>query len=1229
MSNPSSLYAEKVFAEHPLGLWALDEKVDYLSLITESQRDVEDLWTITGGTAFSGAGIVGEPFIDSPTTVIKGLVPTGDTNEIVCISPNLANFSTFDSEYGNFCIGSYIYIDSVYAQSISIGYEYTDPTSLIVYQDLKTFEVEVSDSWIFLSETFDTPDETANFRVVIKINTLDGGSTIDDYVFYINGVTAGQWSEEFNTSSLGVETIQIPSSISSYGGMQGVEAFNYGIQDTPGYYISALGLLARNTSLPLVFGSSNLTKLNVSSGASLIVPGKGFLNNKGKYNDYTVEFWARINSDSFLDKRIFGPISSTDGLYINGGFLTLSIGNNFASHFIGEWYRPMLIHIRFVQNTASLLINGEQVLSFNFNINDLTFPHELDEEGKDQDWLGFYSYEDINPFEVDCISIYPYQVPITVAKRRWVYGQAVVSPESIDLAYGGSSTFIDYPFSGYTANYSYPNFAKWEQGSFDNLVTSSQSLSTPQYSLPNISIQEKTLSDLYLDNKEIQDEQNNFITFRPNNSWNNVHSYFNFNNFNIINNEPIAIYGIFSSENMLSTETLFTIYNSITKNYFSATKEDDHINYSLFYNGQQETIYDDFIYQSFYDDEGLIVDAGTYNTAFWDSVIDGGTPTTVFPGLVSGEKYIAGINIEKLVSFFGGNVASFFGNKNGLEIYVGGDNDPNNSFTGNIYKFGISSKLNSNLINDNFNNEGIAISSSVGEMIDHVASYTLAAFEKYGNYFLDINSYGYWEDYMPLSYFAKYVTNSKGKSYYDLDFLQFNIDIPSPSITSESEEISSWTYSELKNDYLFPVQKNYGQLDNFLLTNWEEYLDLQNKSVASYSYDTSNSTIKTYISFQYIEDGANNLDSFFTSVEPIQDSLVIDIDSFENWETTKFEVVNNTIIYPSKKVDFNKIAIVYHLEFNSIAINKNPVSIKKLEIASQALNDNSFNPVGTRFGQNIFPFKKSGVYYDYKSKNPFNIYKGSSPYLYLTRDSGVKVSGETSPQTSRGISVPINSSLALDYKVNAIQLWMRYDSLFFTLEEKDLFEINYKGDTIKFYVSSDNINGTRGKIIARSESTNQEYQGLSYYWNGNLVREPRMTKNEWGVLAIAFPESLNFNSYLGAINLTGSVLFNNISYYQSTGIQKIQKSINRPWSRVKNDGENNLNWQYWLDNYTWNGVLVLSTLDLYGSNPVEIYKTYIGTNKIIVDDNQGMSFDSVKIKVYNDTSWQVQVKVPV
>ena len=40
MSNPSNLYAEKIYSEHPTVLWALDDKLDYSSFISEDQRDI-------------------------------------------------------------------------------------------------------------------------------------------------------------------------------------------------------------------------------------------------------------------------------------------------------------------------------------------------------------------------------------------------------------------------------------------------------------------------------------------------------------------------------------------------------------------------------------------------------------------------------------------------------------------------------------------------------------------------------------------------------------------------------------------------------------------------------------------------------------------------------------------------------------------------------------------------------------------------------------------------------------------------------------------------------------------------------------------------------------------------------------------------------------------------------------------------------------------------------------
>ena len=47
MTTPSNSYAEKVYAEHPIGLWTLDESVDYVSLITEDDRNMENSWVIT------------------------------------------------------------------------------------------------------------------------------------------------------------------------------------------------------------------------------------------------------------------------------------------------------------------------------------------------------------------------------------------------------------------------------------------------------------------------------------------------------------------------------------------------------------------------------------------------------------------------------------------------------------------------------------------------------------------------------------------------------------------------------------------------------------------------------------------------------------------------------------------------------------------------------------------------------------------------------------------------------------------------------------------------------------------------------------------------------------------------------------------------------------------------------------------------------------------------------
>jgi hypothetical protein len=1186
MSNPSNLYAEKVFSEHPLSLWSLDDQVDYVSLISEAQRDLTDSWTITGCTATASANILGQPFPSSAITKLEGSVPTGATSEILAIGPELVNFDDMDNGLGTFSVGCYVYVESLNAQSISIGYQYVDLLEETV-QELKTFNVDFFNRWVFISETFDVKIDSAMIKPVIKIVSESGGAQTSDYLYYINGLSVGQWSEEFNATSLGVNLTNTPLSI-SLPQTGAIATTSYGAFSDYGYYLASAvdngSLYAKNSSFPLVFGSSNSTCLSPgnASSPSLIFPGKGFLNNTGKYKDYTVEFWARITCDSPTPKQIFGPISSSDGIYVEGGFITIVVGDNFGSYFVGEWFRPMLINFKVIRDSASLLINGEEVISLSYKTDDITFPDEYDVDGKNQDWLGFYSYNDVSPIHVDCFGIYPYSVSSTVAKRRMVYGQGVGSQENTNLSYGGTSAFVDYTFADYTANYNYPDYAEWQQGSFDNLSTTASSITTPDYKLPEFFLQSKTIKDLYQDNKTIQAEENNFVTFRPNSSWNNKQCYLNFSSLNILSDEVHTIYGVFKVlDSDSSNQTLIKFYNPTTNNYFNIGKVGSDIVYSIFFNGELEELYTE---------ENFAVD----------------------------ELFTVGIQINSLVNNFGGSVASFFGNLSGLKLYVAGDQQ-GNTFVGNIYTLGIATSYNSLKLSDHFSNNGIAIFDSALDILPHTASYTIIPLEQYDKFFLDIGVSGYWEDYIPLSYFAKYVKDSSGEDFYEIDFLQFNIGYPSPSQLTERETVSEWTYSQFYSEYKNPTQKTYAQLADKFQTGWNDYEDLSQKSIKYYEYDTSSANIQSYITFQYIENGSNLLDNNFVNTVPADQSRIVDLDNHTNWSTTKFQVVDNTIIYPTKTVDFNELAVVLHLNLDVRGILTKQLKLKKVQFASQAFNDNSFNPVGTRFGTNLFPYKKSGIYYDYKSKNPFSIYKDNTPYLYMNRNSGVEVRGADS--SDRGLSMPINENKASSFRIGALQLWTRYDGDKFPSNPTKIFEVDYKTDSIQFYMIADSNTRKRARIYAITKSTGQEFSGLSYYVNGLLVKEPVITVKEWSVLGVAFSSDIVLDSKLGNINLSGSMIFNNVTYYQSNSLQQIQSILPRPWLKVKSDGGSNFDWQYWDNNFSWNGMLVLGTYDVYGVDPGYVYRAYVGTNKTIFDDSHGLSVNPDKINIYSSINW--------
>jgi len=1212
MSIKSNIYAEKIFAEHPIGLWSLDDDVDYLSLISDTQRNLIN-WNFSGANVIVSSQDLNKPFSDSTLNMIEFDDFIELEKEIKFVGDDLENLDDLNFDLQTLTIGSYIYTDSPYLKSISVGFEYNDTSSAETIEKITQYSNGIFGKWVFISHTSTFPDQVTSFRPILKIKFEGGASSTESYRIFVNGFTAAQCSENFNTTSLGKTSSVFPSSIALSGIDGAVNLNSYALGIKNGYYlINNNQLVAKNSSVPMVYGSDSITKIipNINN-PSLIIPGFGFLNEIGRYKEYTVEMWLRINCDSNTALRIFGPIGSTDGLYVEDGFITLSVGNYFGSHYVGEWYRPMLIQIKLSPNNAALLINGEQVISLNIDISNVELPSEFNGSGKELDWLGFYSYENITPYEIDCIAIYSYLVADLVAKKRWVYGQAVVSPETINSAYGATSAYIDYPFAEYAANYTYPSIGKWSQATTDNIFTTEKTLSVAKYNLPTLFLDGYTNEKFINDNYVIQEEEDFYFTFRPNEDWNNKKTYAYFDNFSIIKEDIHGLVSVIKFEETLEDiQTVFQIHNIDNGNYFKVTLEEDSIKYYFSYNGDITLL-----------EEKISI-----------------LPNTYLP---------IGFKISDMVENFGSNLSTFFGSRNRLKVFIGANNEGLENFTGRFYRVHIFSNYNINLVSNLFESNGIADITKGSDFIDHISTYTLVGELKYNKFYLETNSAGYWEDYIPLSYFGSYINDNNGDKYYDLDFLQFNIDYPSPTVVYSSEVIvpppylangapnpergDLWDYEDIDLEYDHTVQRTYSQFDNALFSGWENYEDVEQKSIKSYFYNTNNSSVRSYISIQYIDQGANKNLNDFSIIEPLRNDKILNISNFSNWKNTVFEVADNTIIYPPTNVDFNLLAVVVHMVFNLKGTQNKNIGLKKLEIASQSFDHNSATKIGTRFGTPIYPYKKSGIYYDYKAKNPISIFKESAPYLYSTRKSGIEIRGSFHPYVNRGIGVPINRSLSSNYRVTALQMWMRYDFDKFPYGATQVFELEHKNDTTQFFVSAVSEKGDRGKLFAVNKSTGQQVNGLAFYINGNLVKDPVLEAKEWSVVGVSFANSINLDNYLGSINLNGPFIFNNITSYQSTALQDIQSRVYRPWLRVKSSGLSDLYWTYWYASYNWDGVLVLSSSELYGVNPGTVYETYIGRNKFIVDSNtsESLNFSADSIKVYTNASWQTQTAIPV
>lgn len=989
------------------------------------------------------------------------------------------------------------------------------------------------------------------------------------------------WALDDALPPASVTNLATSINLSAYG--SNVAIYN-GISTNNGYYISsdstAANVAADNNGIPMVYGASNITNLYpITDKPSLIIPGFGFLNDDGKDKNYTLEFWARITSSTHFPQRIVGPIGkfyettedtvgiqSTDGLYVNGPYLSLKVENFVKSHYVGEWDRPMLLQITYNSLSSSLILNGETVIVINHDSTNFNLPQKTTNAGLDQDWIGFYAYSNVSQIQLDCVAIYPYQMSEVKAKLHFVKGQSVEVPQ---VRFGGFSELpivIDYQVSKYANNYVYPGNGRWQNGVIKNATTDGKTLYTPEYKLPNLILQNtaQSFTEWCNINQGLSGQSlttslssgstiNHDVFFRmvPDNTDAEEEyysaAYLEFEKLAMFQDPVKVIYGVYKIYGTVtSEELLFRIMNK-NNEYFEAVV-----------NASNQIVY---------------------------RFVSSSTTTTIETVAISNTsaKFSAGIDIDQLLTAENNiQISSFFNNQGDLKVFLGGSPDFNvtstskpKMFRGNVYKFGFGNKDNLNKIYDLDESSGGAAEFTDGIvrhnstiLPSHFATYTLIAINTYGVFELDIAVDSYWEDYVPLSLLAKNViADASGTLEYALDFIQINVDHP--------DSISS-----------------------------------------------SNATVKTYVEFSEIAVSTVSANQLEKTYVAIPSNSVVAPDA--TWLNKKYQITNNTVIYlpTGGYSDFTDLSIAVSIEAKIPGIFRNPFKFRKLQLASQAYDYSTLpTEIGTKYSRDIVPYtmaNTTSIVYD--GNNPYTIYKDSTPYLYLNKYSGVKIVGSNvgavlanTTVESRGIKIPINPTSKDYYKVSVVQMSVLKESPFTANSSVEIFRIVDNETTFVI----DAQTGADANIAALRVRTSNgtaylAYSDVKIFVNGEedtttngVAQSTSIRYGQWNMISFTFDPLLDFSGFSGAINITGPFVVNNISDYQidksregnsvvfaqwGTGTYSVANIAGGTWANVAAEQGANTVWQDILT-----GALLPISIELDAAG---IYGSYLGTSKI-------------------------------
>ena len=299
-------------------------------------------------------------------------------------------------------------------------------------------------------------------------------------------------------------------------------------------------------------------------------------------------------------------------------------------------------------------------------------------------------------------------------------------------------------------------------------------------------------------------------------------------------------------------------------------------------------------------------------------------------------------------------------------------------------------------------------------------------------------------------------------------------------------------------------------------------------------------------------------------------------------------------------------------------MNTENVKVKNMGFASLSFNEGQFYSINTPAAGKFYPIVKNEDQYVYKRNTPVIIDTESSPYLYLTGDSGIEILPDIDENLVKGVAIPINQTLKNDQEVVGLQMFLMYNRSELFIERRKIGKIFSSNDSYDIVLDPED-DGKRAFFRIFDSKNGTEFTNARFFLNGKLVSNVVIEPLSWNYIAISLQEnSIPLNGIIGEIEIYSGVKVDNVASFMELNPIKQDLIVYDEWNIVDDQL-----WNYWSASATWTQALDPQPLEVtvLSLNGEEIFNTYAGLASGIVNDNSVVNVTQDSIIIINDITW--------